>query len=62
MLNVDIYFNEPCYEHIRIENVIMVQSINNELVILYKIESYDYKYTEIRRFSMNIIDYYLVGK
>lgn len=36
MLNVDIYFNsERDPYHIRIENVVMVQTISNELVILY---------------------------
>lgn len=62
MLSISIYFNSERFnEHIRIDNVIMCETISNELVILYKVESYNDNYTEIKRYPMSIIDYYLVG-
>ena len=62
MLSVDIYFNQEKFNgHIHVENVIMVQTISNELIIIYKIENYDHNYTEIKRYPMCTIDYYLVG-
>lgn len=62
MLNVDVYFNSNRNnDHIRIENVIMVQTVLNELVIIFKVENFEYNFTEIKRVPMGDIEYYLVG-
>lgn len=60
MVTVYIYFNND--EHIRIENVIMVETISSDLVVLYKVDcGIDYyNYTEIKRYPMSVIDRYVV--
>lgn len=60
MLTVTIYFSRTDDKKIIIENVIMVQSISNELVVFYKVENFDYHYTEIKRYSLYDIDCYVV--
>ena len=62
MLNADIYFNNmKNNEHIRIENILMIQSICDELIVVFTSENYDYHYTEVKRYPLYAIDYYLVG-
>ena len=60
MTAIDIYFNNKIYERIHIDNVIMQEVIGEELIVLFKTESYDYNHTEVKHFPMNIIDYFLV--
>jgi hypothetical protein len=60
MLTVTIYFSGTDDKRIIIENVIMVQSISTELVVLYKLENFDYHYTEIKRYPLYDIDCYIV--
>ncbi len=60
MLTVTIYFSRIDDKKIIIENVIMVQSMLNELVVLYKVENLDYHYNEIKRYPLYDIDCYVV--
>lgn len=58
MFTIEIHFNKR--ESIKIENVIMQQVIGNDLIIIFKIESYDYNYTEVKHYPMNSIEYFIV--
>ena len=59
-MTVTIYFRRTDEKKILIENVIMVQSILNELVVLYNVENVNYNYTEIKRYPLYDIDCYVV--
>lgn len=58
MFTIEIHFNKR--ESIEIENVIMQQVIGNDLVLIFKIESYDYSHTEVKHYPMNSIEYFIV--
>lgn len=40
---------------------LMIETISNRLTILYKVESYK-DYTEVKYYSMNDIDHYIVSR
>lgn len=56
-MNVDIYFYDK--KHVRIENVIMVETISSTFTVMFKVGVYD-SYNELKYYSMNNIDYYVV--
>lgn len=58
MFTIEIHFNKR--DAIKIENVIMQQVIGNDLVIIFKIESYFNNYTEVKHYPMNQIEYFIV--
>lgn len=60
-MTVTIRFNVNRYMgEIIINNVIMVETISQKLVIIYQDNNYIDNYTEIKHYPMSDIDYYIV--
>ena len=58
MFTIEIHFNKR--DTIKIEDVIMQQVIGNDLVIIFKIESYFNDYREVKHYPMSSIEYFIV--